>query len=212
MAISRQEYWSGLPSPSPEDLPDPGIEPGSPALQADSLLSEPQGKPSANYCSTMQNLLLSNACSVEKNFCPCIVFSCIVIINSIITLIIYPYRNTYVYNFLFSLHLCRRQISVIETLLMIRNKQGKTRHLKNSELLYIFLEQSCCLYIYAILYATSSARKDLSSSFCLDALLLSRNSQSMCTYLWIIYLIISWYVSFMLPWCPCGQLSWNFCL
>ena len=35
----RQEHWSGLPFPSPGDLPDPGIEPGSPALQADSLLS-----------------------------------------------------------------------------------------------------------------------------------------------------------------------------
>ena len=40
-----QEYWSGLPFPSPGDLPDPGIEPGSPALQADSLTSEPPGKP-----------------------------------------------------------------------------------------------------------------------------------------------------------------------
>ena len=39
----RQEYWSGLPFPSPRDLPNPGIEPGSPALQADSLLSEPPG-------------------------------------------------------------------------------------------------------------------------------------------------------------------------
>ena len=38
--ISRQEYWSGLPFPSPEDLPDLGIEPRSPALQADSLLTE----------------------------------------------------------------------------------------------------------------------------------------------------------------------------
>ena len=44
MKSSRQEYWSGLPFPSPEDLPDPGIEPGSPALQADALLSEPPGK------------------------------------------------------------------------------------------------------------------------------------------------------------------------
>ena len=41
MGFSRQEYWSGLPFPSPGDLPDPGIEPGSPALQTDSLLSEP---------------------------------------------------------------------------------------------------------------------------------------------------------------------------
>ena len=45
MGFSRQEYWSGLPFPSPGHLPDPGIEPGSPALQADSLLSEPPGKP-----------------------------------------------------------------------------------------------------------------------------------------------------------------------
>ena len=41
MEFSRQEYWSGLPFPSPGDVPDPGIEPGSPALQAASLPSEP---------------------------------------------------------------------------------------------------------------------------------------------------------------------------
>ena len=46
MGFSRQEYWSGLPLPSPGDLPDPGIEPRSPALQADALPSEPPGKPS----------------------------------------------------------------------------------------------------------------------------------------------------------------------
>ena len=45
MEVSRQEYWSGLPFSSPGDLPDPGIEPGSPALQGDSLLTEPPGKP-----------------------------------------------------------------------------------------------------------------------------------------------------------------------
>ena len=43
--LSRQEYWSGLPFPSPGDLPNPGIEPGSPALQADALPPEPPGKP-----------------------------------------------------------------------------------------------------------------------------------------------------------------------
>ena len=48
MEFSRQEYWSGLPFPSPGDLPDPGIEPGSPALPADTLPSEPPGKPSNN--------------------------------------------------------------------------------------------------------------------------------------------------------------------
>ena len=45
MGFSRQEYWSGLPFPSPGDLPDPGIEPRSPALQPDALTSEPPGKP-----------------------------------------------------------------------------------------------------------------------------------------------------------------------
>ena len=44
--FSRQEYWSGLPFPSPGALLDPGIEPRSPGLQADSLPSEPAGKPS----------------------------------------------------------------------------------------------------------------------------------------------------------------------
>ena len=39
MDFSRQEYWSGLPFPSPGDLPDPGIKPGSPALQADAMIS-----------------------------------------------------------------------------------------------------------------------------------------------------------------------------
>ena len=45
MGFSRQEYWSGLSFPSPGDLPNPGIEPRSPALQADALSSEPPGKP-----------------------------------------------------------------------------------------------------------------------------------------------------------------------
>ena len=45
MGFSRQEYWSGLPLASPGDHPNPGIEPGSPALQADSLPSEPLGRP-----------------------------------------------------------------------------------------------------------------------------------------------------------------------
>ena len=45
MEFSKQEYWTGLPFPSPGDLPDPGIKLGSPALQADALPFEPQGKP-----------------------------------------------------------------------------------------------------------------------------------------------------------------------
>ena len=47
MKFSRQDYWSGLLFPSPGNLPDPGIEPGSPELQADALQSEPLGKPIA---------------------------------------------------------------------------------------------------------------------------------------------------------------------
>ena len=52
MEFSRQEYWSGLPFPSPGDLPNPGIEPGSPALRADALPSEPPGKPTG----TLRNI------------------------------------------------------------------------------------------------------------------------------------------------------------
>ena len=50
MGFSRQEYWSGLPFPSPGDLPDPGIEPRSPTLEADALTSEPPGKPLQYLC------------------------------------------------------------------------------------------------------------------------------------------------------------------
>ena len=57
MEFSRQEYWSGLPFPSPGDLPNPGIEPGSPALQAEALPSEPPGKPRYSIiCGTYENL------------------------------------------------------------------------------------------------------------------------------------------------------------
>ena len=52
MEFSRQEYCSGLPCPPPRDLLDPGIEPLSPVLQADSLLSEPRGKPLHFYGET----------------------------------------------------------------------------------------------------------------------------------------------------------------
>ena len=53
--FSRQEYWSGSPFPSPGDLPNPGIEPGSPALQADALPSEPPGYvlPSSIYLKSL---------------------------------------------------------------------------------------------------------------------------------------------------------------
>ena len=56
MEFSRQEYWSELPFPPPGDLSNLGIEPGSPALQADSLLFKPPGKPHT-YCMVLYSLL-----------------------------------------------------------------------------------------------------------------------------------------------------------
>ena len=57
MGFSRQKYWSGLPFPSPEDLPYPGVKPGSPSLQADSLLTELQGMPQKNQCHKVNDVL-----------------------------------------------------------------------------------------------------------------------------------------------------------
>ena len=56
MGFSRQEYWSELPFPSLEDVPNPGIEPRSPALQADSLPFEPQGSPSC-FINSQSNVI-----------------------------------------------------------------------------------------------------------------------------------------------------------
>ena len=53
MGFSRLEYWSGLPFPSAGDLPGPGIKPKSPALQVDSLPSEPPGKPSGEQAGSL---------------------------------------------------------------------------------------------------------------------------------------------------------------
>ena len=68
MGFSRQEYWSGLPLPSPEDFPHPGIEPRSPSLQADALTSQPPGKPSK----CLNNALIPNhftAVCLPKDIC-----------------------------------------------------------------------------------------------------------------------------------------------
>ena len=63
MGFSRHEYWSGVPFPSPGDLPDPGIEPRSATLQADTLPSEPPGKfrihNKAPYCHQVECLPIS---------------------------------------------------------------------------------------------------------------------------------------------------------
>ena len=58
MGFSRQEYWIELLFPSPGDLPDPGTEPGSPALQADSLTSEPPGKKAQKGFDLIQKTIL----------------------------------------------------------------------------------------------------------------------------------------------------------
>ena len=57
MGLFRQESWSGLPFPSPGDLPDPGFEPGSPALQMESLPSDLRGKPAFKYVSDGASLV-----------------------------------------------------------------------------------------------------------------------------------------------------------
>jgi len=59
MEFSRPEFWSGLPFPSPGNLHNPGIEPGSPTFQADSLLSEPPEKP--------PNMLVAQSCPTLCN-------------------------------------------------------------------------------------------------------------------------------------------------
>ena len=58
MGFSRQEYWNGLLFRSPEDLPNPGIKPGSPTLQEDSLLPEPPGKPQWSRSRWLSGILL----------------------------------------------------------------------------------------------------------------------------------------------------------
>ena len=64
--LSRQEYWSGLLLPSPGDLPDPGIEPRSPALQADALTSEPP-EPQTNLDSILKNRVITLLTKVHRS-------------------------------------------------------------------------------------------------------------------------------------------------
>ena len=81
MEFSRQEHWSGVPFPSPGDLPDPGIGLGSPALQADSLPSKPPGKPqesSPEQFESINSLVLSLPSSlssflIAQGVLPCLI-------------------------------------------------------------------------------------------------------------------------------------------
>ena len=69
MEFSRPEYWSGEPFPSTGDLPNPGIEPRSPALQADSLPAEPQGKPenSLKKREIINKQVIHSSCLLNSN-------------------------------------------------------------------------------------------------------------------------------------------------
>ena len=74
MGFSRQEYWKKLPFPSPGDLPNPGIEPRSPALQADSLQTELRGRPLSQQDVTTKKVQLFSDNDIEGErmgwFCP----------------------------------------------------------------------------------------------------------------------------------------------
>ena len=68
MGFSRQEYWSGLPFPSPGDLPKPGIKPRSPVLQTHALPSKPPGKPNGKEKSPInENSEFGNMNSIERD-------------------------------------------------------------------------------------------------------------------------------------------------
>ena len=95
MGFSRQEYWSGLPFPSPGDLPDPGIEPRSPAFQADALTSEPPGKPLrilckhqeiSTYPALREHLLLLWRGLVFSGSLPCGTCCCVLVPQSCLTI------------------------------------------------------------------------------------------------------------------------------
>ena len=92
MGLSRQEYWSGLPFPSLGDLPDPGIEPGSPALQEDSLSVELQGKIYMCVCVYVCMYIhvymfflsrLSSLCSGSVNGLLCYLLKCFKLVNGL---------------------------------------------------------------------------------------------------------------------------------
>ena len=94
MGFSRQVYCSGLPFPSPADLPDPGIEPRSPALQADALSSEPPGKPIiVRYLDKLMNqtwTVISGNTVVNRRGI-CVVCTCI-----LVCVYVCPYTLAYI--------------------------------------------------------------------------------------------------------------------
>ena len=70
MGFSRQKYWSGLPFPSPGYLPNPGIKPGSPTFQADSLLSEPPSSSDIQNLTALNDLHYYLASLIHSHFSP----------------------------------------------------------------------------------------------------------------------------------------------
>ena len=79
MGFSREEYWSKLPVPTPRDPPNPGIEPGSPTLQADSLPSEPPAKPMTNIESILKSrdiIFLTKAHIIKAVVFPVVMYRC----------------------------------------------------------------------------------------------------------------------------------------
>ena len=77
MEFSWQEYWRELPFPSPGDLPDPGIEPGSPTFQADALTSEPPGKPNLDSLLKSKDItLLTKVHLVKAMVFPVVMYGC----------------------------------------------------------------------------------------------------------------------------------------
>ena len=75
MGFSRQEYWSGLPFPSPGDLPNPGIKPGSPTLEADALSSEPPGKP-RQHIKKQRHYFANKVHLVKAMVFPVVIYGC----------------------------------------------------------------------------------------------------------------------------------------
>ena len=95
MAFSRQEHWSGLPCPPPGDLPDPGIEPRSPALQVDSLLLSHWGSPCVHPCCCKWHYFIL----VYGNVCMYIYIHTYIHIHTYMCMYIciYTYINKYTY-------------------------------------------------------------------------------------------------------------------
>ena len=104
MGFSRQECWSGLPFPSPGDLPDTGIEPGSSALQADTYRLSHQGSPSLDYLYLIQCKCYVNSCKYKVKLCKLLLansrFAFLNFMEFHISNIIYRYRGLTVFHHL----------------------------------------------------------------------------------------------------------------